>query len=408
MRHRLHPDDVIAALTSAPGPAPRGIVRISGADTANLLSNWFVPDQDTATTTAEMVFARRMPWRTPGTIAVPDLWQPLRVDLHYWPGSRSYTGERLAELHLIGSPLILEMVLAELFRRGARPAEPGEFTLRAFLAGRIDLAQAEAVLGVIDAADDSELRVALGQLAGGLSNALAQARNDLLDLLADLEAGLDFADEAIEFVGHTELVARLQAAAAMLRPLIEQSEQRQRSEARWRVVLAGAPNAGKSTLFNALLGRSAAIVSNESGTTRDYLAAEMDVAGVPIVLIDTAGEQSSEHEIEQQAQEQRSEQIERADLVVWCAAWGEPHHIVSTPARAVLKVRTKADLANRTPSGFGREGFSAAESVEPDPVTVSAFDRVSVEQLKRAIAEQIAGTAFSGRQLIGSTAARTR
>ncbi|HMC10679.1 MAG TPA: GTPase, partial [Pirellulaceae bacterium] len=265
----LHPDDTIAALASAVGPGMRGILRISGPATKAVLEGLFTPGS-----AGEAPFPQSTPWCHAGVLRIAGINQPVPVDLYFWPNRRSYTGEPLAELHTIGSPPILEAILAELFARGVRASQPGEFTLRAFLAGRIDLTQAEAVLGVIDAQSESELATALNQLAGGLSSQIIRLRGDLLDLLADLEAGLDFADEPIEFVSHVSLVGRLGLARDVVTELFERATQRTRSSPKPRVVLAGPPNAGKSTLLNLLAGGRAALVSETAGTTRDYLAVE--------------------------------------------------------------------------------------------------------------------------------------
>jgi tRNA modification GTPase len=160
-------DETIAALASAPGPAARGIVRVSGSGVLRAVRSLFSPVE----------FSTSTPSRYTGSLRLAGLGRPVAADLYLWPGRRSFTGQPLAELHTIGSPPILETVLAELYARGVRPAQPGEFTLRAFLAGRIDLTQAEAVLGVIDAHDDRELRTALDQMAGGLSSQILQLRS---------------------------------------------------------------------------------------------------------------------------------------------------------------------------------------------------------------------------------------
>ena len=421
MQHRLHPDDTIAALASAPGSARRGIVRISGRATGLLLADWFhaPPNPSTANSSvanssvadssvADSSVANssvadaprplgRLPWRTEGSVTITGFWTPCPVALHYWPGPRSYTGECLAELHTVGSPPLLEALLGEVFRRGARAAEPGEFTLRAFLAGRLDLMQAEAVLGVIDAQGEDELRTALGQLAGGLSEGLAALRSDLLDLLADLEAGLDFADEPIEFVAHNELSRRLQLAVGTLTPLRRQLGERTRSDARWRVVLTGPPNAGKSTLFNTLLGRFAAVVSTEPGTTRDFLAAELDLGGVPIVLVDTAGAESPRDAIEQAAQAQRAGQLLQADLIINCSPRGATDASGDLPKTNVLEIVTKSDLA--TVEDRERAGSRLA---------VSVHDAVSLARLREAVASRLTGNGAGRRQFVGSTAIRVR
>ena len=191
----------------------------------------------------------------PGFLLLSGFASPLPCELYLWPGKRSYTGQPVAEVHTLGSPPLLEAVVRAVCRGGARPAEPGEFTLRAFLAGRIDLTQAEAVLGVIDATGNAELDAALKQLAGGLAGPLRLLRSDLLDLLAHVEAGLDFADEDLPFIKAEELLKRLDEAAAEVDRLARQLAFRGEAVVRVRVAPCGRPNAGKSSLFNALTGR---------------------------------------------------------------------------------------------------------------------------------------------------------
>ena len=186
------PDDTIAALASPPGAAARGLIRLSGHGCREVLETCFSAAQPEQWRTA------RQATRFTGTLQLAGISRQIPAAVCLWPGRRSYTGEPAAELHLPGSPPLLEAVLSQLHTAGARPARPGEYTLRAFLAGRIDLVQAEAVLGVIDAADESELQQALRQLAGGLSAPVTELRSRLLNLLADLEAGLDFVEEDIE------------------------------------------------------------------------------------------------------------------------------------------------------------------------------------------------------------------
>ncbi len=309
-----HLDDVIVALGSAPGSSPRGIIRATGTNVASVLNDGFQPDDLGLWETV------RVPRRYPGHFTLPGLSAPLPLSVHRWPTGRSYTGQPLIELHLTGSPPILEAMLADLCRRGARVAKPGEFTLRAFLAGKLDLIQAEAVLGVIDADDDAGLRTALEQLAGGVSHRLSELRHDLLNLLADLEAGLDFVEEHLEFVARGELHDRLATARKFVEHLAQQSAGRMHHAGHPRLVLAGLPNAGKSTLFNALVGRDAALVSTQAGTTRDFLEATVTWHGIPFDLIDTAGWEVSEQEIAAAAQRLRIDQLDRASLILWCTA----------------------------------------------------------------------------------------
>lgn len=394
MTGHLHPDDTIAALASAPGPGLHGIVRISGPDTQAVLEGLFTP---------AFVAAIKFPGSTArchaGALQISAISQPVPVELYLWPDRRSYTGQPLAELHTIGSPPILEAILAELFSRGIRPSQPGEFTLRAFLAGRIDLTQAEAVLGVIDARNDGELRTALDQLAGGLSSQIVRLRGDLLDLLADLEAGLDFADEPIEFVSHVSLVGRLGLARDAVSELFERAQQRTRSSPRPRVVLAGPPNAGKSTLFNLLAESRAALVSETAGTTRDYLAVETTLGGLLVELIDTAGEMPALDGIEREAQKRRGEQVELADLVIWCQAADQPAAPASderglTQRARLLVIRTKGDLLSEA-------------DVRPRELAVSALSGTGLPELISSIVTRLSGSAGDERQLLGTTAARS-
>ncbi len=276
-------DETIVAIASPLGGAARGVVRLSGPNLRGCLENCFRPDppQSLASLTPAAV--------APGVLWLDGFTSPAPCQLYFWAGTRSYTGQPVAEVHTLGSPPLLEAVVRAACRGGARPAEPGEFTLRAFLAGRIDLTQAEAVLGVIDATGAAELDAALKQLAGGLAGPLRRLRDDLLELLAHLEAGFDFADEDLPFIKVEELLSQLQAASSQVDELVKKLAFRGESAARVRVALVGPPNAGKSSLFNALAGRQGAIVSEIAGTTRDYLTAELDLDGIKCELIDTAG-----------------------------------------------------------------------------------------------------------------------
>ena len=198
------------------------------------------------------------------------------------------------------------------------PARPGEFTLRAFLAGRIDLTQAEAVLGVIDALDQPSLQTALTQLAGGLARPLAGLRDRLLDLLARLEAGLDFVEEDIEFIEAAEILSELEPARSAVASLQAQLARR-RLDRPPSVVLVGPPNAGKSSLFNALIGGQA-LVSDEPGTTRDYLRGHLNLNGVCCELIDTAGVllPAASDPVAHDAQSQSADQARQADVRLYC------------------------------------------------------------------------------------------
>jgi tRNA modification GTPase len=345
----------------------------------------------------------RLALRHEGVLALPDFHAEVPAAVLLWPGRRSYTGEPSAEIHTLGSPPLLEVLLDALFVQGARPACRGEFTLRAFLAGRIDLTQAEAVLGVIDAEDHVELEMALRQLAGGLSGRLGAVRASLLDLLAELEAGLDFVDEDIEFVTSEETLRRLREASGEVGRLLAASEARMTSRGRRRVVLAGLPNAGKSSLFNALAGADAALVSPVAGTTRDYLVADVEWDGHAFELIDTAGWEAGGDAVARQVAALREDLFPTADLVLSCSAADlspaerqRDRALREEIARGgpdVLPVQTKADLA---------------APPEPGAVAVSARTGAGLDELRAAVGRRFSTARKGERLLLGSTAARGR
>ena len=330
-------EETIVALSSAPGPGARAIVRLSGVDVLSCLRNLFSPDDP----------VERRQGRWSGSLRLAQLHSALPADLYLWASPHSYTGQDLAELHVLSSPPLTELLLAELLAAGARAARPGELTMRGFLAGKLDLTRAEAVLGVIEAGNRAELKQALGQLAGGVTRPLRQLREDLLNLRADIEAGLDFADEDLEFVESKDILSRLGKAMALVTLVGKQVDQRGLGERPFRAVLAGRPNAGKSSLFNALSG-GRALVSPEAGTTRDYLVQRIEWHGVELELADTAGWRAGNYLIETQAQQLGREQADLADLVLLCIPGDveltiEEADLLERPAPEVLLIGTKAD-----------------------------------------------------------------
>jgi tRNA modification GTPase len=272
----------------------------------------------------------------------------------------------LIELHTVSCPPLIELLIARLLDHGGRAAQPGELTLRAFLAGKLDLTRAEAVLGVIEAGDRAELEHALAQLAGGIGRPLQVRRDDLLDLLAEVEAGLDFAEEDIHFVAADELLRRLTAGLAQVTLAARQLDQRAVTRRTFRVVLAGRPNAGKSSLFNALVGASAALVSSAPGTTRDYLVRTVELEEIAIELIDTAGWRQGEGMIEQQAQDLGQEQVDQADMILLCIEAGLPMDErerdwqARAEAPGLVAVATKCDQAPAPPRLLGTSAITGA------------------------------------------------
>jgi tRNA modification GTPase len=301
---------------------------------------------------------------------------------------------------MVGSPPLLSLVLAHCLARGARHAERGEFTLRAFLSGRIDLTRAEAVLGVIDARSQEQLDAALEQLAGGLSGPILALRDRLLELLAHLEATLDFTEEPdVEPLARAAQATELTGLAAELSAISRRLTERDRPDGHPRVVLVGPPNVGKSRLFNALLDQERAIVSPEAGTTRDYLSSDLDCDGLRIELVDTAGIDVPEGNVATQAQAVAATQAQRADLLLDChsaetAATALPSR---APERARLHVWTKSDRA--LPD---RETRAHAELI-----VTSAATGAGLAALREAIARAIRSQEGEG-ILPAGTSARCR
>jgi tRNA modification GTPase len=334
-------DDTIAALSTAVGPGARAIVRLSGTASLPIALSLFNSDQPIDPS------RRRL---HSGTIRLAAIAAVLPADLLVWPKPRSFTGQDMAEFHFISSPPLIELVVAALLNAGARAAKPGEFTLRAFLNGKRDLPRSEAVQAVIGAGNRDELRLALAQLAGGVTRPLEGLRDDLLNLLADVEAGLDFTDEDIQFVGHEDMLHRLAKGLAQFTILKRQLDHRSASEQPFRAVLAGEPNAGKSSLFNALGGKAEALVSAVPGTTRDYLLKRLEIDGVTVELADTAGWQANDDDIDRQAQDLGAKQARTADLLLVCIDSSRPmttreSEMLANKDRPVLAIATKCDLA---------------------------------------------------------------
>ncbi len=337
------PEETIVALASAPGPGARAIVRLSGPAAGRIAAQAFRPLE---TGSPGASFDKRQ--CLAGEITLPGVAAPLPVDVYFWPAPRSYTGQDVAEIHTLGCPPLVDLLVSLCLNAGARAAQAGEFSLRAFLAGKLDLTRAEAVLGVIEAGGRDELKQALAQLAGGISTPLQQLRDDLLNLLADVEASLDFTDEDIRFVKSDDMLHRLTRGLALVTLVSKQLGQRSLEQRAFRVVLAGRPNAGKSSLFNVLAGAAKALVSAEPGTTRDYLVQRLQVDGIHIELVDTAGLQQGANGVEARAQHLGRGESANADLVLWCVEAGKtPDN--SPDIKKVLPISTKCDLGTAGP-----------------------------------------------------------
>ena len=370
MSFDLQRTDTICAFATAPGEAAIAVVRVSGARADELRQSIFRP--------------RRGPQR-PFVMTLGDVVDGAGALLDEalctsFPAGRSYTGECMFELSIHGSPSRVHAVTKALVEQGCRPAEPGELTLRAVLTGRLDLAAAEAVDHLIRARSDAAARAALRTLRGGLAQAITPIREALVDVLAELEARLDFPDEDLGDAARGRLRNSLRGAAHSLQRLLSSARYGQRLAQGARVVLFGPPNAGKSTLLNALVGEERAIVHESPGTTRDVLEAQTVFQGVPATLVDVAGLRGGDlHPVERMGIERAMQERDRADVVVALVPAQEPDASVLllelAAQRDTLLVLSKCDLGGETSL--------------PDTLRVSAKSGEGLMELRWQIAQRL-------------------
>lgn len=391
-------DDTIVAIASALGCGARGVVRISGPATLSTVSGCF--EGCNGRRLSEVATAQCIA----GIVRPVDPLGPVACTLLLWPSKRSYTRQVAAELHLIGSLPILHAIQRTLLHHGARLAEPGEFTLRAFLAGRIDLTQAEAVLGIVNASTGDDLNAALTQLAGGLQQPFHRLRAQMLDLLADVEAGLDFADQEIQFIDRDTLCARLRDLAEQIDLLLAQMTGRGQPAHRPRVVLRGWPNTGKSSLLNALCGADVALVSGEHGTTRDYVRVPVDWNGIACELLDTAGHAESMEStlVDVAAHRLADELIKIADVELFCLDATRPPNewettiLASAPRSDRIVVLTKIDACRNVATGW------------PAAVATSSRNQAGIRLLRTRVCEHLRRGGGSAPMMVAATLERGR
>ena len=298
----------IAAIATAPGRGGVGIVRLSGAG----LQGWIEPL--TGKTPTEHFAAPRVATLTQFLDA-----EQQAIDeglLIYFAGPHSFTGEDVIELHGHGGPVVMQILLARCLDLGARLAEPGEFTRRAFINGKLDLAQAEAVADLINASTATAARSAVRSLQGDFSRAIDALIQPLIELRALTEATLDFPEEEVDFLKSIQAEARLQHIREALVKVHASAKQGKLLHDGLTVVLIGQPNVGKSSLLNALAGEDLAIVTPVAGTTRDVVRAHLQIDGVPLHMIDTAGLHETSDEVERLGIERTWKEIEKADVAV--------------------------------------------------------------------------------------------
>lgn len=334
--------DTIAALATPPGLGGVGIVRISGplvSDIANHLIGR-VPSPRLATLAG---FHDKHGDAIDQGIAL------------YFPAPRSFTGEDVLELQGHGGPVVMDLLVRRTLELGARPARPGEFSERAFLNGKLDLAQAEAVADLVQSTTEMAARLAGRTLQGALSRRVEGLLQGLVRLRTFVEAAIDFPDEEVDFLAVLQVGTDLQGLIRDARDLMASADQGRLIREGLNLVIAGPPNAGKSSLLNALAGTDVAIVTDIPGTTRDVLRQEIQLDGMPLHIIDTAGVRQARDPIEQEGVRRARHQIEQADRVLWVYdGHADPEHAardaVSLPKRLpVTYVRNKIDLTGTAP-----------------------------------------------------------
>lgn len=387
--------DVIAAIATGSAATAIGIVRVSGDGCFALCGRVFRAAGGrpfAAQEPRKMVFGEMLDRAG----RVIDRGLAVR-----FPGPGSYTGEDCAEFHCHGSPVVLRELLSALFAAGARQAQAGEFTKRAFLNGRMDLTQAEAVVDLIDAETAAAARNAAAQLDGGLRRVLEPVQEELLEVTSRFYAVVDYPDEDIQDVRPEEIAAALRSAAGRLERLLDTCRRGQVLKSGVRTAIVGRPNAGKSSLLNALAGYERAIVTDIPGTTRDTVEENVELGGVPLRLIDTAGLRDSADPIEQLGVERSRAAMEEAELILLVvdaaaevtAEDAELARAVAESGKPWIFVAAKQDLVEQSPGAgqIGAEGRAAARTVELSSKTGEGLDN-----LAQAVAELFPKDAGSG------------
>ena len=350
--------DTIVALSTPPGKGAIAVVRLSGPGAAAAAEGLLKPGRVPG------------PGRLERRVVVdPETGEPLDdAMVAFFAGPASYTGDDVVELHLHGSPLLVSVVLEFLASRDARLARPGEFTLRAFANGKKDLTQAEAVGDLVDARSVPGLKVAAGQVLGGVGETIRELAERLLDVIATMEAELDFPEDIPE-TPSGRLGQSLSGIRDRLQKLADSFDRAVHWKEGYRVALMGSPNTGKSSLFNALLGRERAIVTEEAGTTRDFLEDFLPGASPPVLLVDTAGIRDSVSPAEKAGVEHSIQQLESADLVCLLKdptrEWDEEDEALDrlSLGKPRLVLAARCDLARAAESGGGPEPSLAVSSI---------------------------------------------
>jgi tRNA modification GTPase len=363
--------DTIAACATPPGRGGVGIIRVSGP-ACRAIAREVIGDLPPARKAAHRVFSDRKGESIDDGLAL------------FFPGPNSFTGEDVLELQGHGGPVVMDMLLNAVLEAGARPARPGEFSERAFLNDKLDLAQAEAIADLIDSSTQQAARSALRSLQGGFSERINVLAEKMVELRVYVEAALDFPDEEIDFLADEGVQRRLQDIETGLDQIFSEAKQGSLLREGMNLVLAGRPNAGKSSLLNALSGREAAIVTHIPGTTRDVLKESIHIDGMPLHITDTAGLRESDDPVEQEGIRRAWQAIEQADLMLMLIDDTRGKDVEELtilerlpPGLRVIEVYNKIDLSGRP---AGRHG---------DEMGISAHTGAGISDLKTALKEHM-------------------
>ncbi len=312
--------------------------------------------------------------------------------LIYYKAPHSYTGEDMVEMFLHGNPLILKRALEVFLKEGIRLAEPGEFTKRAFLNGKLDITQAEAVADLISAKTDLARQVALRQLQGGLSEHINPLRERLTELLAYVEADIEFAEQDIPTIEKEELIELLTLIIESIKNLLSTVKAGEFIRRGINLAIAGKPNVGKSSLFNVLLGKERAIVTHIPGTTRDFLQEQMHLEGIPINLIDTAGIRQTQDEVEAIGIKRSLSALESADLVLFVVDASKPLEEEDWEVYNLIKQKDHIKVLNKMDLGLD----PSVKRIFPDGVCVSAKTGQGIEELKKFMLQKAGVFGYDG------------
>jgi tRNA modification GTPase len=375
----------IAAVATPPGPGGIGIIRISGAEAESILTRLFRPHKKRGIVSHQLTY---------GWLINPANDRPLdEVMAVFMPAPHSYTREDVVEIQCHSSYLVMQEILALVLRSGAVLAEPGEFTKRAFLNGRIDLTQAEAVIELLQAKTNEGLQIALSQLQGGLHDQIASIRDALMAIRAVIEVAIDFPDEDVEIINLREMQSNLQTQViSPLCALLDAAEQGKIFREGISVVILGRPNVGKSSLLNSLLKEDRAIVTEIPGTTRDIIEEYLNIKGIPVRIIDTAGIRENAEIVEEIGIRKARQKQETADLVLMVvdsatdltdADLALAKSIAGQPAILVLNKTDLVPGKDLKPYRAAFPGFI--------PVEISAKNQAGLDGLEEAIFAEVSG-----------------